>query len=46
MSEMQYNIQGHHLDVGDALKTHIQDKLDTINEKYFNRGIEATVTMT
>ena len=46
MSEMQYNIQGHHLDVGDALKTHIQDKLDAINEKYFNRGIEATVTMT
>tara|TARA_Y100001001_G_C8011727_1_gene309966 strand:+ start:867 stop:1466 length:600 start_codon:yes stop_codon:yes gene_type:complete len=43
---MQYNIKGHHLDLGDALKTHIQDKLDQINEKYFNRGIEANVTLT
>jgi ribosomal subunit interface protein len=43
---MQYHIHGHHLNVGDALKTHIQDKLDGINEKYFNRGIEATITLT
>ncbi|MAS86584.1 MAG: ribosomal subunit interface protein [Micavibrio sp.] len=43
---MQYHIHGHHLNVGDALKTHIQDKMDGINEKYFNRGIEATVTLT
>lgn len=46
MSQLQYNIQGHHLNLGDALKTRIQDKLDTINEKYFNRGIEATITVT
>ena len=46
MTAMQYHIEGHHIDLGDALKTHIQEKLETINEKYFNRGIEARITLT
>lgn len=46
MSDIQYNFKGHHIDLGDALKTHMQDKIDSINEKYFNRGIEANITLT
>lgn len=42
---MQVNIHGHHLDLGDALRTHIGNKLTAINEKYFNRAINVTVTM-
>lgn len=42
---MQFQIQGHHLDIGDALKTHITDRLSAVNEKYFNRGVEATITL-
>lgn len=43
---MNINIRGLHFDLGDALKTHIQDKLDTINEKYFGRAVNVSVTMT
>lgn len=46
MSNIQYNFKGHHIDLGDALKTHMQEKIDSINEKYFNRGIEANITLT
>lgn len=42
---MDLTINGKHLDVGDALRTHMQDKMEDINEKYFNRGIEAIVTL-
>lgn len=42
---MQFNVQGHHIQVGDALKTHITDKLNSVNEKYFNRGVEANITL-
>ncbi|MGB1077376.1 MAG: ribosome hibernation-promoting factor, HPF/YfiA family [Bdellovibrionales bacterium] len=42
---MELTINGKHLDVGDALRTHIQDKMEDINEKYFNRGIESIVTL-
>lgn len=32
------------MDLGDALKSHVSDKLEDINTKYFNRAIDATVT--
>lgn len=42
---MQISIHGKQMDLGDALRTHISDKLEDINEKYFNRAIDAQVTM-
>jgi ribosomal subunit interface protein len=41
---MQLIIQGKQIDVGDALRTHVSEKLEDIKSKYFNRGVEATVT--
>ena len=41
---MQCIITGHHLNVGEALSGHVEDRLETINEKYFNRAIESHVT--
>lgn len=42
---MKVTIHGHHLDLGDALRTHIEEKLNALNEKYFSRAVNATVTM-
>lgn len=42
---MELTVHGKHLDVGDALRTHMKDKLEDINEKYFNRAIDTTVTI-
>ena len=33
---MELIVHGKHLDVGDALRTHMKDKMEDINEKYFN----------
>lgn len=41
---MQLQVHGKQMDVGDALRTHVQDKLDDVNEKYFNHTTYATVT--
>jgi len=41
---MQLTVQGKQMDLGDALRTHVSDKLEDINSKYFNRAIDATVT--
>ncbi len=41
---MQLAVQGKQMDLGDALKTHVQGKLEDINSKYFKRAIDATVT--
>jgi len=43
---MDIIIHGQHFDLGDALKTHIQDKMEAINEKYFNRAVNVSVSMT
>lgn len=40
---MQLTVQGKQIDVGDALRTHVQEKLNDINAKYFNRAIDANV---
>lgn len=42
---MQLSIHGKQMDLGDALREHIADKLEDINQKYFNRAIEAIVTL-
>ena len=41
---MQLTVQGKQIDVGESLKTHVEEKLSDVNDKYFNRAIEATVT--
>lgn len=41
---MQLTVQGKQMDLGDALKTHVEGKIEDINTKYFNRAIDATVT--
>lgn len=41
---MQLTVQGKQMDLGDALRTHVEGKLEDMNAKYFNRAIEAIVT--
>jgi ribosomal subunit interface protein len=41
---MQLTVQGKQIDVGEALREHVSDKLEDINSKYFNRAIDATVS--
>ena len=41
---MQLTVQGKQMDVGDALRTHVTEKLEDINSKYFNHATFATVT--
>lgn len=40
---MQLTINGKQIDLGDALRTHVEDTLTTLTEKYFNSAIEGTV---
>lgn len=42
---MQIHVSGRKLSVGDALRTHVSDRLNAIVEKYFDRAIEAHVTV-
>lgn len=44
-TEMQLTVQGKQMDVGGALREHITDKLEDINQKYFNHASDATVTL-
>lgn len=41
---MRYTISGKHIDVGDALSTHVKSELSTTIEKYSQRPTDATVT--
>lgn len=41
---MELTVHGKQLDVGDALRAHVQTKLDDIDQKYFNHATTATVT--
>src|SRR3989304_3119671 len=41
---MQLTIQGKQIDLGDALRTHVEEKIDFINQKYFNHATYATIT--
>ncbi|CAN5468656.1 ribosome-associated translation inhibitor RaiA [soil metagenome] len=41
---MDIRVSGHQVDTGDALKTHVDDRLQGIAVKYFSRAISAHVT--
>lgn len=41
---MDLTVKGKQLDVGDALRMHVEDSLIAITEKYFNGAIDATVS--
>jgi ribosomal subunit interface protein len=41
---MELNVHGKQIDVGDALRVHVTDKLEDLNQKYFNHATFATVT--
>lgn len=43
---MQVQVSGHHLDVGDALRTHVTVRLDASVGKYFDKPINGHVTLT
>ncbi len=40
---MEVAVKGQHVDVGDALRAHISDKLEQVKAKYFNRVTDAAV---
>jgi ribosome hibernation promoting factor len=42
---MQLTVKGKHLDVGDALKSHVTTSLEGVFGKYFGNPIEATVVL-
>lgn len=42
---MQLSVNGRHLDIGDALRSHIEDSLNAIFGKYFGDAIDAKVTL-
>lgn len=42
---MNLNIQGKQLNIGDSLRTHINEKIEELNTKFFNRAISGTVTI-
>jgi len=43
---MQVQVSGHHLDVGEALRAHVTDRLDASVGKYFDKPIDSHVTLT
>lgn len=43
---MELDIHGKQINVGDALREHVENKLDEIDQKYFNHATSATVTFT
>jgi ribosomal subunit interface protein len=42
---MNLSVKGRHIDIGDALREHVEEVLDGIFGKYFGDAIEATVTV-
>jgi ribosomal subunit interface protein len=40
---MNLTVKGKHLDVGDALRAHVEEQLSAVTEKYFSNPIDATV---
>lgn len=41
---MELAVHGKQMDVGDALRTHVKEKIDDISSKYFNHTTYSTVT--
>ena len=42
---MQLTLTGKHIDIGDALRGHVESSLDSILDKYFKTAIEAHVVL-
>ena len=42
---MDIRVSGHQVDTGDALKAHVEERLNGIADKYFSRTLSAQVTM-
>lgn len=41
---MEIRVSGHQVDTGEALRTHVQERMNAIADKYFSRAISAHVT--
>lgn len=41
---MNLTIKGQHIDIGDSLTAHVEEKLEAIKQKFFNRVTDAAVT--
>lgn len=41
---MEIRVSGHQVDTGEALRTHVQERMSAIANKYFSRAISAQVT--
>lgn len=41
---MEIRVSGHQTDTGEALRTHVEDRLQAIADKYFSRALSAQVT--
>jgi ribosomal subunit interface protein len=41
---MELSVKGQHVDVGDSLRAHVEEKLEILKQKYFNRVTDAAVT--
>lgn len=41
---MEIRVSGHQMDTGDALRTHVADRMNAIADKYFARAISAHAT--
>jgi len=41
---MELSVKGQHVDVGDALRAHVEEKLEALKQKYFNRVTDVAVT--
>ena len=41
---MDIRVSGHQVETGDALKSHVTDRLQAVAEKYFSRALSAQVT--
>ena len=40
---MQLSVQGKQINIGDSLRAHVEEKLNDLNAKFFNRAIDSTV---
>ncbi|WP_156680596.1 ribosome hibernation-promoting factor, HPF/YfiA family [Sphingomonas profundi] len=41
---MEIRVSGHHVDTGDALRQHVDERMQALAEKFFSRSISAHVT--
>lgn len=41
---MRIQVNGKHIDIGDALRSHVEDTIDTAVRKYSERPVEAVIT--